>query len=238
MSQIETRNIPTREAINPDILWSKYSVIQHIIFWILALAAWKALYWAGGKYEHLTLQIWHYLTRFRFYFFTGNPQQTLLVGLITGIVVLGIILGLDYLIAKIKGDPPIRHILRNHSLLPRTGKQQFFAFIVSVNAGIFEELFFRGGIFTLILLLTHSTVSAVLFTSALFAVLHEPIQGWYSTLLIFFVGITLNLLMLITGDFYSAMACHIVINLGNLFLIPALFEDDLEKFLLEDALEN
>ncbi len=220
--------------ISPEILWSKYSIIQHILFWIAGVLAWHGLHWLGGQVEDWTLSIWLYVARIRTYFYTGDFSGQVYLGVIAGLGILGAILIVDTLTARAQGHRPVRQILRNYQLLPRTGRQQRIAMIVGINAGVFEELLFRGGVFVLMLTLTGSTPIAVLITSVLFAVLHAPMQGWYSTLWIFLAGIVLNLLLIITGAFYAPVFCHIVINVGNLFVIPALFEEELNVILLEE----
>lgn len=224
-----------RDRISPEILWSKYSVIQHIVFWILAIAGWHALHWLGSHAERWTLQIWLYVARIRSYFFTGDFSGQVFLGALTGLGILAIILVVDVLTARIKGERPVRHILRNYQLLPRTTRQQLIAMVVGINAGIFEELFFRGAVFVLLLNIAGSTLIAVILTSLLFAVLHTPVQGWYSTVWIFVVGIVLNILLIRTDAFYAPILCHIIINAGNLFVIPALFEEELEELLMEES---
>jgi len=178
----------------------------------------------GSTHERFTIPIWRYVARVQSYFFTGDLSGDSLLGVLSGVVILLLILGSDSVAAKIKHQPIKDHVLRNSHLLPRTSGQHFIALLVGINAGIFEELFFRGGVFTLLLLLLHSTELAILITAGVFALLHAPVQGWYSTAWIFLVGIFLNLLLLSAGSYYAPIFCHITINLGNLFIIPAIFD--------------
>ena len=209
------------------LIWSKYSVIQQLVFWILAIAAWHLLQWLGGTYPQFTIPIWRYTIRVRSYFYTGDFAGMVLLGLLAGAGILAVILVGDYLVAKIRNEPPLKHILRNRHILPRTSKQQHLALLIGVNAGVFEEIFFRGGIFAFLLFVFQSTELAILVTSVIFALLHAPLQGWYSSVLIFLVGVFLNLLMLYTGSYYAPIFCHILVNIGNLFIIPAFFEQKL-----------
>jgi len=227
--------ISTYKQITPDLLWSKYSVIQHIVFWILAIIGWHGLHWLGGHFDRFTLPIWLYLAKFRTFVYTGDFSGEIWLGLIAGVVVLGVIILVDYMTARIKGKPLVEQILRNHHLLPRTSRQQLIAAGVGINAAIFEELVFRGAVFLLLWVLSDSILLSILITSLLFAVLHTPIQGWYSTVLIFGVGILLNILLLVTEAFYAPIFCHIVVNVGNLFIIPSFFEDELEELSLQDS---
>lgn len=230
----QTQRIADRHEITPELIWSKYSVLQHLIFWLMALGAWYGLHWLGSNTERFTLPVWRYVARVRFYFYTGDFQQMALLGALFGLVILGLILLVDVLIAKMSNQPPAHQILRNYYLLPRTNTQGFVALIVGINAGVFEEIFFRGGIFTLLFFLTNSVVTSIVITSAVFALLHAPMQGWLSTVWIFIIGILLNIIVLETGNYYAAMFCHITVNIGNLFLVPALFEEELEELLLQD----
>ncbi len=149
-----------------------------------------------------------------------------------------LILFSDYCIAWIKKEPPIKHILRNREILPRTRNQQYIALLIGVNAGVFEEIFFRGGLFILLSLLIGSPESAIIITAAMFALLHAPMQGWYSTAIIFLVGILLNVLLLSSGSYFTPMFCHITINIGNLFLVPAIFQDELAEEEVEDKADT
>ena len=218
-----------RNRVTPDLLWSKYSIIQHVVFWVIALGIWWGLHYLARTREAWTIPLWQYLSRIRFYFFTGDFNHAAVRGILIGAAILFAITGFDWLVAKLKGDPPVTQILRNHYLLPRTPKQRFIAVVLGVNAGIFEELFFRGGVFFLLLLLTRSAIFSIVVTSAVFALLHTSVQGWYSTVLIFLVGIVLNLLLLLTDSFYAPIFCHITINLGNILVIPSFFEEHLPE---------
>jgi len=233
--KIKSRRITNREQIPPDLIWSKYSVIQGVVFWLLALGTWHGLHWLGRNYEQFTLPVWRYVSRVRYYFYTGNFDRMVMLGLVIGALLLGGLLLADLLIAKIKGIKPARQVLRNYYLLPRTNKQSFIALILGINAGIFEEIFFRGGLFTLFLFLTHSVTLGILITSVIFALLHASLQGWLSTFWIFLFGVVLNILVLYTGTYIAAIVCHITINVSNMFLVPAIFEEELENLLLEKS---
>ncbi|MEJ2050706.1 MAG: type II CAAX endopeptidase family protein, partial [Calditrichota bacterium] len=199
---------PQRSEITPDLLWSRYALIQHLIFWLIALAGWYFLHWLGSTQEHLTIPIWRYIARVQSYTFTGDLPGDLILGILSGVLILLFILGSDTLVARFKHKSAKQYIMRNSHLLPQTPRQMFIALLAGTNAGIFEELFFRGGVFTLFLLLLHSTEVAILLTAGIFAVLHAPVQGWYSAGLIFLVGVILNLLLLYSGSYYTPILCH------------------------------
>jgi len=224
--------------VTPDLLWSKFSVIQHIIFWIIGIALWWGLHWIASNYEPVTIRIWQYVSRIKFYLFTTDFNHAAVRGILVGSMLLALITGVDFIVAKFKNQTPAQQILRNHYLLPRNSKQRFIAVLLGVNAGIFEELFFRGGVFVFLLFISNSAVFSILVTSALFALLHTSVQGWYSTLWIFLVGITLNVLLIVTGSFYASMFCHITINLGNLLVIPSFFEDELPKLRQQEIISS
>jgi len=232
---IKTRTVSIRDEITPELIWSKYSVIQQIIFWLVVIAAWHGLQWIGSTYEQFTIPVWRYTARIQSFFYSGDFRGDVLHGIYWGAGVLLLVLLSDYLIAWIKKEPAIDHILRNREILPRTKKQQYIALLVGVNAGIFEEIFFRGGLFVLLSLLTGSPESAIIITAASFALLHAPMQGWYSTAIIFLVGILLNVLLLSSGSYFTPMFCHITINIGNLFFVPAIFQDELDQKEVENG---
>ncbi|MBS1271674.1 MAG: hypothetical protein MAGBODY4_00806 [Candidatus Marinimicrobia bacterium] len=230
-----TQRITDRTKIPPELIWSKYSVIQSVVFWLLALGTWHGLHWLGSNYERFTLPVWRYVARVRYYFYTGDFERMVMLGLAVAAALLAGLLLTDYVIAKFKGIKTSRQILRNYYLLPRTNKQSFVAMLVGVNAGVFEEIFFRGGIFTLFFFLTNSAVLGILITSIIFALLHASLQGWLSAVWIFLFGVVLNILVLITETYIAAIVCHITINIANLFLVPAMFEEELEALLLEKS---
>ncbi|MBD3274033.1 MAG: hypothetical protein GF372_01910, partial [Candidatus Marinimicrobia bacterium] len=98
MVELESQdNNNPREQISPDLLWSKYSLIQQLIFWLVGLAAWHGLNWIGANYERFTLPIWRYVSTFRSYFYTGNMQGMILLGTICGLAILGLLVLTDYI---------------------------------------------------------------------------------------------------------------------------------------------
>lgn len=106
-------------------------------------------------------------------------------------------------------------------LLPRNRPERIWAFIISVNAGISEELCFR---LLLPLLLTYvfgNAVVAFVVAAALFGLIH-CYQGWVGVVATTLFGVLLSLVYLGTGSIWILVAVHAAIDLNGLLLQPFL----------------
>jgi membrane protease YdiL (CAAX protease family) len=86
---------------------------------------------------------------------------------------------------------------------------------VTILPALFEELFFRGAVLTMLRLSKIRTPAVIGFSSVLFMILHGP--GWYF-LTDLFAGMMLGLLVYITGSIYPAMIAHFVSNFVSYIL--------------------
>jgi len=106
-------------------------------------------------------------------------------------------------------------------LLPRNKREQIWAFVISVNAGISEELYFR---LLLPLLLTYvfgnSTVAFAL-AAVVFGIVHwyQGLVGVVSTTIL---GVLLTLVYLGTTNIWIVVIAHAALNLNGLLLQPFL----------------
>ncbi len=109
--------------------------------------------------------------------------------------------------------------------LPRTSSERLVWVGVSLNAGIWEEIVFRG--FLPWYVVHHVTVFgasvpfvwAAIFSLILFSLAHLY-QGWGGVLGVGFVGITLALLYTLTGNLLASMLWHFLFDVRFSFRTP------------------
>jgi membrane protease YdiL (CAAX protease family) len=117
--------------------------------------------------------------------------------------------------------------------LPRTSSERLGWVGVSINAGIWEEIVFRG--FLPWYIVHHLTffgfsvpfVWAVIFSLILFSLAHLY-QGWGGVLGVGFVGITLTLFYTLTGNLLASILWHILFDVRFSFKAPTV-EDTTQK---------
>jgi membrane protease YdiL (CAAX protease family) len=107
------------------------------------------------------------------------------------------------------------------ALLPRNRPELVVGALLSVNAGVVEELLFRLAVPALIFGATGSATGAVVGSVLLFAVLHFY-QGWPGVIGALVIGALLMVLYLATGSILVAIVAHALIDLRSLVLIPML----------------
>jgi membrane protease YdiL (CAAX protease family) len=97
--------------------------------------------------------------------------------------------------------------------------------LVSLTAGIVEEIAYRGVLFTVWERLLRSRWSAVAVCAGAFAVAHA-IQGWRTVAVIVLLAICNHVIVFATGDLYTAMAVHVVYDLLAGFILMRLAQRD------------
>ncbi len=107
------------------------------------------------------------------------------------------------------------------ALLPRNRPELMLGALLSVNAGIVEELLFRLAAPALIFGATGSASAAVFGSVLLFGGLHFY-QGWPGIVGATVIGALLMALYLATGSILVAIVAHALIDLRSLVLIPML----------------
>ena len=107
------------------------------------------------------------------------------------------------------------------ALLPRNRPELVFGVLLSVNAGVVEELLFRLAVPALIFGATGSAPTALIGAVLLFGVLHFY-QGWPGIVGATVIGALLMVLYLATGSILVAIVAHALIDLRSLVLIPML----------------
>ena len=86
---------------------------------------------------------------------------------------------------------------------------------IAVLPALFEEIFFRGAVLTMLRSSKLKTVAAIGLSAVLFALLHGP--SWYF-LTDVYAGVLLAMLVYFTGSIYSAVIAHFISNLVSYFL--------------------
>jgi membrane protease YdiL (CAAX protease family) len=96
---------------------------------------------------------------------------------------------------------------------PRTFPELFVFFLLSITAGVWEELLYRG---FLIWYLTPraGTVAAVILSSAIFGLGHVY-QGWRGVVNTAFVGLAFATLFALTHSLWWLMAAHAIIDVSG-----------------------
>ncbi|MES2094198.1 MAG: CPBP family intramembrane glutamic endopeptidase [Actinomycetota bacterium] len=107
------------------------------------------------------------------------------------------------------------------ALLPRNRPELVFGALLSVNAGVVEELLFRLALPALLFGATGSAPAAVIGGVLLFGALHFY-QGWAGIVGATVIGALLMALYLATGSILVAIVAHALIDLRSLVLIPML----------------
>ncbi len=94
-------------------------------------------------------------------------------------------------------------------LLPRTGPEKVFWIILSISAGVAEELAFRGFVLTRMEILTGSIWPGVILGSLCFGIGHLY-QGWSGVILIAIYGGMFSLLFYARGSLIPCIVAHIL----------------------------
>ncbi|WP_267379902.1 CPBP family intramembrane glutamic endopeptidase [Sphingomonas sp. GC_Shp_6] len=107
------------------------------------------------------------------------------------------------------------------ALMPRNRAEIGHAALLSITAGIAEELGFRLYLPLLVALVTGSAGLGFGVATVLFAAMHRY-QGWAGILATGAIGVLLAAVYLMTGKLWVAMLLHILIDLNGLVLRPLL----------------
>lgn len=96
--------------------------------------------------------------------------------------------------------------------MPRTAAEKGMWALVSLIAGVGEELTYRGVMTVFLMRLTGSFWLAALIAAAVFGLSHFP-QGWRSVAIIFGIAMVMHGLVFFTGTLLVAMAVHFLYDL-------------------------
>lgn len=107
------------------------------------------------------------------------------------------------------------------ALLPRNSGERFWAFLISLNAGLSEELFFRLVVPLLLVGVTGSAVAAFVLAVLLFGIGHAY-QGLWGVVTTTILGAMLGFIYLYTGQIFTVIAIHAGIDVWSLVVVPVL----------------
>lgn len=107
------------------------------------------------------------------------------------------------------------------ALLPRNRAELAYAALLSVNAGLSEELFFRLLIPLLVTVLTGSAIAGFAFAAILFGLAHLY-QGWKGIAATFVLGLAMTAIYLFTQSLIAAIVFHAIVDLNALVVRPIL----------------
>jgi membrane protease YdiL (CAAX protease family) len=128
--------------------------------------------------------------------------------------------GLGALAARRLGRTPRSVALGDiEALLPRNRAESFHVALLSANAGLSEELFFRLLLPLLLTLITGNAAFAFLVAALAFGLVHAY-QGWAGVAATTVLGLALTALYLATGSLLLAIAVHAVLDLFGLLVRP------------------
>lgn len=160
------------------------------------------------------VEAWPLMQSFREAMASEGPLRSLVVG---GTIGAAAVILLSVLFVRHEGEIPALGDI--HALLPRNRAELRYAWGLSINAGVLEELLFRLALPVAIFAVTRSALVAVALSLVVFAGLHVY-QGWLGVLGILVFGTLLMALFLLTGSIVWPILAHTLFDLRSLVLIP------------------
>jgi membrane protease YdiL (CAAX protease family) len=144
------------------------------------------------------------------------PGKSFLAGFASAAVITGILLGV-VLAKKLK----VKHTTLGdiEPLMPRNGAETGWAALLSLNAGLSEELFFRLLLPLLLVSLLHHTVPAFVAAALLFGLAHLY-QGAVGVVATTLLGGAFACLYLWTGSLWITIAAHAGLDLLAVVVRP------------------
>lgn len=105
------------------------------------------------------------------------------------------------------------------ALLPRSARERVWMGLLSLNAGVSEELFFRLMLPLLLAIATGMPTLSLGLAVVVFGLAHVY-QGWIGVIGTAAIGLVLTLIYLMTGALWLVMLAHVVLDLNSLVLRP------------------
>ncbi|HWE44811.1 MAG TPA: type II CAAX endopeptidase family protein [Caulobacteraceae bacterium] len=105
------------------------------------------------------------------------------------------------------------------ALMPRNGAERAWLALLSLNAGVTEEIFFRLAVPLLLYAVTGSLIGALVGGCLIFGLIHayQGIVGIFATTIL---GAVFTVIYIGTGSLLIAMAVHVLIDLNTLVFLP------------------
>lgn len=144
-------------------------------------------------------------------------------GIVIGVVI-GLVLGFVVLtivgIRAARKEQEVLLVGDIKSMLPRNRQELRLGALLSINAGVVEELVFRLALPAAVFGATGSAAAALIGSVLLFGALHlyQGVAGVIGTAV---VGAVMMLLYVVTGSIVVPIVLHAVFDLRSLVLIPA-----------------
>jgi len=187
----------------------------------------ESMGWFGGSALVVFVLVWGFVPRMLAQVETWPPMEwfrSVLAGsaLVSGLVVggaIGLVVGMIALVFFGRNATEVPTIGDIHALLPRNRAELKYGWLLSINAGIVEELLFRLAVPALIFGVFGNALLAISVSLVVFGVLHAY-QGVGGVIGSFLIGVVLMAVFLATGSILWAILVHAVFNLRSLVLIP------------------
>lgn len=149
----------------------------------------------------------------------GNEGGMLVLGIVAGALIGGALLGA--VLAARNPDAPQIALGDIAPLMPRNAAETGHAALLSVNAGVSEEVAFRLYLPLLLALAGLPPVAALAAAALLFGIIHFY-QGLPGVLATTLVGVVMTGVYLASGSLLLPIALHAIIDLNGLVLRPTL----------------
>lgn len=187
----------------------------------------ESLSWFGGSALVALVLAWNFVPRMLEQVETWPPMagfrgllasSDLASGLIVGGAV-GLLLGALAIVFLARNATEVPTIGDIHALLPRNRAELKFGWLLSINAGVVEELLFRLALPALIFGVFGNALLAISVSLVVFGLLHVY-QGVAGMIGSFVIGVVLMTVFLGTGNIIWPIIAHAVFDLRSLVLIP------------------
>lgn len=183
--------------------------------------------WFGGAALVVLVLVWGFVPRMLAQVETWPPMEwfrSVLAssGLVSGLVVggaIGLLIGVVGLVFLGRHATEVPTIGDIHALLPRNRAELKYGWLLSINAGVVEELLFRLALPALIFGVFGDALLAISVSLVVFGALHAY-QGVGGVIGSFVLGVVLMAVFLATGNILWPILVHAVFDLRSLVLIP------------------
>ena len=107
------------------------------------------------------------------------------------------------------------------ALMPRNAVERRFAFLLSLSAGIGEEIYFRLMLPLLLVLAGLQPLAAFAVAAVIFGLVHLY-QGWKGVIATGAMGAFMSFIYILSGSLWLVVLIHVLLDLNGLFLRPFL----------------
>lgn len=203
-----------RSSIRRQAMFRKWLIESFSIFGGAALVI-LVLAWQYVPLMLDDIEMWPVMRWFRQLMTDGGALASGIAAGTTVALVAGSVFAI-YLARRSDEVPAVGDIT---AMLPRNRPELAYGAVLSVNAGLVEELLFRLAMPTLVYAVTGNAVVAVAGSVVVFGLLHVY-QGVWGVVGSMTIGLLLMAVYLATGSILVAIIVHAAIDLRSLVLIP------------------